>query len=102
MTAYEGEWKSARARFVLVTPEGTLIEAEEQIDSKDVPPGVLQTASKQYAGQANLRYTRRTVVTYKVEGKISGKDRETTIYPSGKVVRYSNNAAPINDRDDDK
>jgi len=86
---YEAEWKvTGQEHEATVTCEGALVKLEQVVAAKDVPTAVKSAAAKMFPGVANLKYEKKTIVLYEVEGKVKGKKRELSFSPSGKISRH--------------
>ncbi len=84
---YEAEWSVAgRAHSLTVTADGTMVETEEDVDAKDVPPLVAKAAAKHLVGATGLKFEKKVVVLYEVSAKVNGKEREIVLTAAGQVA----------------
>lgn len=100
-TFYEGSFKSASGSQVdvLVTEAGALVEIEESIQADKVPATVLE-AAKKAAGAANIRFEKKTAVTYEIKFKKGDAGQEMLLSPDGRVVEHEDaDGDEKNDRD---
>lgn len=100
-TFYEGSFKSKSGSNVdvLVTEAGALVEIEESIQANNVPAAVLE-AAKQAAGSANIRFEKKTAVTYEIRFKKGDRGQEVLLSPDGRILEHEDaDADEKNDRD---
>ncbi|HUW81506.1 MAG TPA: PepSY-like domain-containing protein [Phycisphaerae bacterium] len=82
-----------------VTAEGKLIETEETVRVEDLPPAVRTVVAKHFPAKTKLTIEKKMVVTYEVEARIDGTDRELVVFPTGKV--HEEQGEDNHDDDDD-
>jgi hypothetical protein len=86
-TFYEGSFTASSGHGVdaLVTPTGDLVEIEERVDLAGVPGAVAQ-AAKTAAGQAELRFEKKTLVLYEVKFRQGSRVHELVLTPDARRV----------------
>jgi uncharacterized membrane protein YkoI len=98
---YEAEWVVDGTEVEAeVTAEGVLLEMEEAVKVKAVPPAVRAAAEKALAGAPTLQYEKHTVTFYEVEGKDNGKKKEVSISAAGKLMEQEEEGDADDDNDD--
>jgi len=101
MVLYEAEWAvNGREAEAKVTADGDLIEMEEEIDARDLPPNVKAVVAKEFPAAATLECEKAMVVVYEIEAKINGKEKEILVLPSGKIIRKGEEDEDDDDDDD--
>lgn len=99
LVLYEATWKTnGHEAAAKVTANGDLMELEQGVDAKDVPPGVTEAVAKAFPAGTPLVYEKTTVVIYEVQGKVNGHMKEIRVLPTGKLVGKGEKKA---DRDHD-
>ena len=86
-TFYEGSFTASSGHGVdaLVTPAGDLVEIEERVDLAGVPAAVAQ-AAQAAAGQAELRFEKKTLVLYEVKFRQGSHVHELVLTPDARRV----------------
>lgn len=91
--AYEIEFKEKGKEIeALYSPEGVLIETEEEIKITELPEAIVQTIKKDYP-KATLKEAEKTIQPdgkvsgYEVEIKEGGKEIELELDASGKILK---------------
>lgn len=88
-TVYEAAWMRGDAKIeVLVSAAGNLI-AEESSLTLDQLPKELRAIAKKFAGKAELKLERKTVVLYELEKVSGGKEVEIFVDAAGREVKVS-------------
>lgn len=107
-TVYEAAWMKGDAKIeVIVSAAGNVI-AEETSLTLDQLPKELHATAKKFAGKAELKLERKTVVLYELEKVTSGKSVEMYVDATGREVKVSVGSANEDDEheagndDDDK
>jgi uncharacterized membrane protein YkoI len=106
-TFYEGSWKSGSGANIdaLVTPEGDIVEIEEQLEANKVPSAVLKIA-RDTAGQgAELAFEKKTAIFYEVKFTKDNHHYELLLTPDGRRVEEETEkgkSADENKGDDDE
>lgn len=107
-TVYEAAWMKGEAKIeVIVSAAGNVI-AEETSLTLDQLPKELHDTAKKFAGKAELKLERKTVVLYELEKVTSGKSVEMYVDATGREVKVSVGSANEDDEheagndDDDK
>jgi len=95
-TAYEVEYKRDGKEYeFLYSPEGVLIQKEEEIDVKTLPDPVIQAILKAHP-KAKIKEAEKlmkpdgTVTGYEVEIKVAGKELELELDVNGKIMKTEN------------
>jgi len=84
---YGAEWVAGgRQCAALVTSEGDLIQHDEEVAEKDVPPGVRKAVAKMFPGARNVVFEKWVTVEYDVRVVVKGEEREAVFSPSGQVL----------------
>lgn len=88
---YEAEWITAQGREqeAVVTADGDLVEIEEEIDAKDVPPRVQAEVARLFPGAARFEYEKVMIVAYEIEATVNGREREVLITTLGTVLGHA-------------
>jgi len=95
-TAYEVEYKKDGKEYeFLYSPDGVLLQKEEEIDGKSLPEPVAQAVKKAHPkGEIKeveqLMKPDGTVTGYEVEIKLAGKEIELELDVSGKILKTEN------------
>jgi len=92
-TAYEVEYKENGKEYeFLYSPDGSLLEKEEDIDLKALPEPIVQAVTKAYP-KAKIKEAEKimkpdgTVTGYEVEIKEAGKEIELELDVNGKILK---------------
>ena len=95
-TAYEVEYKKDGKEYeFLYSPEGELLQKEEEIDVKTLPDPVIQAILKAHP-KAKIKEAEKlikpdgTVTGYEVEIKVAGKELELELDVNGKIMKTEN------------
>ena len=95
-TANEVEYKKDGKEYeFLYSPEGELLQKEEEIDVKTLPDPVVQAILKAHP-KAKIKEAEKlikpdgTVTGYEVEIKVAGKELELELDVSGKIFKTEN------------
>ena len=95
-TAYEVEYKRDGKEYeFLYSPEGVLLQKEEEVDVKTLPDPVIQAILKAHP-KAKIKEAEKlmkpdgTVTGYEVEIKVAGKELELELDVSGKILKTEN------------
>ena len=95
-TAYEVEYKRDGKEYeFLYSPEGVLLQKEEEVDVKTLPDPVIQAILKAHP-KAKIKEAEKlikpdgTVTGYEVEIKVAGKELELELDVSGKILETEN------------
>lgn len=93
-TFYEGSWVGKAGMHVdaLVTARGDLVEIEEGIGPDDVPAAVRKVAGKA-AGDAGMKFERKTMILYEVKFRKGGKYHEVLLTPDGRILEREQESA---------
>ncbi len=85
---YEGSWKTRQGRHVdtLVTPDGHLVEIEEQVPAADVPPAVLAKLRKLAGEDTRFAFEKKTMILYEAKFRSKGRFHEVLLTPDGRIV----------------
>ncbi|WAK03400.1 PepSY-like domain-containing protein [Methylobacter sp. YRD-M1] len=94
--AYEVEYKEKDREYdLLYSADGTLLQKEEEINSKSLPEPVTQAINKMYP-QAEIKEAEKlvkpdgTLAGYEVEIKTAGKKVELELDANGKILKTEN------------
>ncbi|MCC7334502.1 MAG: OB-fold nucleic acid binding domain-containing protein [Pirellulaceae bacterium] len=88
-TVYEAAWINGDAKVeVIVSASGSLI-AEESSLALDQLPKELRAIAEKFAGKAELKLERKTVVLYELEKVSGGKEVEMFVDAAGREVKVS-------------
>lgn len=88
-TVYEAAWMKGDKKIeVLVSAAGSLI-AEESSLTLDQMPKELRAIAKKFAGKAELKLERKTIVLYELEKATKGKEVEIYVDATGREVKVS-------------
>lgn len=103
-TFYEGSWKTkAGANMdVLVTKSGDLVEIEEQMPAKKLPPAALKAAQKLAGKNAEVASEKKTMILYEIKFTKDGAIHEVLLTPDGRVVEQEIEKGTSEDRDDEE
>jgi len=87
-TFYEGSWKgpSGGNMDVLVTPDGDLVEIEEQVSTDKIPSATLRAARKAAGKDAELAFEKKTMILYEVKFRKANRRHELLLTPDGRRV----------------
>jgi uncharacterized membrane protein YkoI len=92
-TAYEVEYKENGKEYALLYgDDGTLLQKEEEIDSKSLPKTVAQAVNKAHP-KAKIKEVEKlmkpdgTLTGYEVEIKTEGKEVELNLDTNGKILK---------------
>ena len=95
-TAYEVEYKRDGKEYeFLYSPEGVLLQKEEEVDVKTLPDPVIQAILKAHP-KAKIKEAEKlmkldgTVTGYEVEIKVAGKELELELDVNGKILKTEN------------
>ena len=95
-TAYEVEYKRDGKEYeFLYSPEGVLLQKEEEVDVKTLPDPVIQAILKAHP-KAKIKEAEKlmkpdgTVTGYEVEIKVAGKELELELDINGKILNTEN------------
>jgi len=100
-TVYEAAWMKGDAKIeVIVTAAGNVI-AEETSLSMEQLPKELQASAKKFAGKAELKLERKTIVLYEFEKVSRGKAVELYMDATGREIKVSVGRDEDDDEDDD-
>jgi len=95
-TAYEVEYKRDGKEYeFLYSPEGVLLQKEEEVDVKTLPDPVIQAILKAHP-KAKIKEAEKlmkpdgTVTGYEVEIKVAGKELELELDVNGKIMKTEN------------
>jgi len=84
---YGAEWVAGgRQCAALVTSEGDLIQHDEEVAEKDVPPGVRKAVTRMFPGARDVVFEKWITVEYDVRAVVKGEEREAVFSPSGQVL----------------
>ncbi len=84
---YGAEWTVAGRRgAALVTSEGHLIQHDEEMAAKDVPPGVRKAVARMFPGARDVVFEKWITVEYDVRAVVKGEEREAVFSPTGEVL----------------
>ncbi|MGB9625539.1 MAG: hypothetical protein ACPMAQ_11825 [Phycisphaerae bacterium] len=84
---YGAEWTVAgRRAAALVTCEGHLIQHDEEMAAKDVPPGVRKAVARMFPEARDVVFEKWTTVEYDVRAVVKGEEREAVFSPTGEVL----------------
>ncbi len=100
-TVYEAAWMKGDAKIeVIVTAAGSVI-AEETSLSMEQLPKELQASAKKFAGKAELKLERKTIVLYEFEKVSHGKAVELYVDATGREITVSVGRGEDDDDDQD-
>jgi len=98
-TVYEAAWMKGDAKIeVIVTAAGSVI-AEETSLSMEQLPKELQASAKKFAGKAELKLERKTIVLYEFEKVSHGKAVELYVDATGREIKVSVGKGEDDDED---
>lgn len=101
-TVYEAAWMKGDAKIeVIVTAAGSVI-AEETSLSMEQLPKELQASAKKFAGKAELKLERKTIVLYEFEKVSHGKAVELYVDATGREITVSVGRDADDDENDDE
>jgi hypothetical protein len=84
---YGAEWVVAgRECAASVTPDGDLIQHDEEVAAKDVPSGVRKAVAKALPGAKDVVFVKWITVEYDVQATVKDEEREIVVSPTGQVV----------------
>lgn len=92
-TYYEVEYRENKKRYdVLYTPDGTLIEKEEELALSEVPEAVIQAVKKEYPSgkfkeAEKVMDVQGNVTSYEIEVKEDEKEWDVYTDVDGKIIR---------------
>ena len=100
-TVYEAAWMKGDAKIeVIVTAAGSVI-AEETSLSMEQLPKELQASAKKFAGKAELKLERKTIVLYEFEKVSHGKAVELYVDATGREITVSVGRGEDDDDEED-
>jgi hypothetical protein len=83
---YEAEWeKDGREVEAEVTADGDLVELEEEMSMRDLPPAVRKAVEGRFTGASKVEVEKKIVVVYEIEGKVGDKEIELMVFPTGEI-----------------
>jgi len=86
---YEGKWTvSGLDHKATVATDGSLLETEDSVAAKDLPPAVQKAVEKPLAGAEKLSYVKKTIIVFEAKGQVEGKQREIIISPAGRLIGH--------------
>lgn len=96
---YEGSWKTKQGRQVdtLVTPEGDLVEIEEQVPAAEVPAAALAKLRKLAGEDTRFAFEKKTMILYEAKFRSNGRFHEVLLTPDGRII---SRAHEEDDKDD--
>jgi hypothetical protein len=103
-TFYEGSWKgpSGGDTDVLVTPDGDLVEIEEQVSTDKVPSTTLRAARRAAGKGTGLVFEKKTMILYEVKFRKGNRRHELLLTPDGRRVEEEVEKAESGRHDEDE
>lgn len=84
---YAAEWHvNGRSCSAAVTPDGALMQHDEEVPAKDVPPAVRKAFAKMFPDAEDVVFEKWVTVEYDVTATVKGEEREVIFNPAGQLL----------------
>lgn len=105
-TLFEALWKMEGVEHeATVTTQGVLVELEEVTTADALPADVRKQSNRHFRNAKDMKFERKLIAAYEIEGIVNGKARERLVTPTGAEIEFEHddehNGEHHDDDDDD-